>query len=50
MKEKKNLPVNYFFNSEFSESEEEKSIDDRKGECSSSFNIPNYDELVKMEQ
>ncbi|XP_017755625.1 PREDICTED: box C/D snoRNA protein 1 [Eufriesea mexicana] len=50
VKEKKNLPVNYFFNSEFSESEEEKLIDDRKNECSSSFNIPSYDELVKMEQ
>ncbi|XP_076654061.1 box C/D snoRNA protein 1 isoform X2 [Halictus rubicundus] len=49
---KTNSTVNYFFNSEFSESEEETGNDDRKIGTTNmkTFNIPNYDELVKMEQ
>ncbi|CAK9810384.1 Box C/D snoRNA protein 1 [Anthophora plagiata] len=50
VKEEKNSPINYFFNSEFSESEDEELHDDRKNDRSSNFHIPNYDELVKMEQ
>ncbi|KAG9433393.1 box C/D snoRNA protein 1 [Apis mellifera carnica] len=46
----KNSTVNYFFNSDFSDSEEEKVNDDQKKECVSNFNIPNYDELIKMGQ
>lgn len=46
----KNSTVNYFFNSDFSDSEEEKLNDDRKNECLSNFNIPNYDKLIKMGQ
>lgn len=46
----KNSTVNYFFNSDFSDSEEEKLNDDRKNEYLSNFNIPNYDELIKMGQ
>ncbi|XP_043254229.1 box C/D snoRNA protein 1 [Colletes gigas] len=49
-REEKSSTVNYFFNSEFSESDEEKMNDDRKAKQSSNFNIPNYNELVKMEQ
>lgn len=48
MKGKTNSTVNYFFNSEFSESDEEKSNDDRENKCLSNFNIPDYDELVRM--
>lgn len=48
MKEKTNLTVNYFFNSESSGSDEEKSNDDRGSKCLSNFNIPDYDELVRM--
>lgn len=48
MKEKTNSTVNYFFNSELSESDEEKSNDDRESKRLSNFNIPDYDELIKM--
>ncbi|XP_031849468.1 box C/D snoRNA protein 1 [Nomia melanderi] len=49
---KNNSKVNYFFNSEYSESEEEGGNGDRENEVSrvKTFNIPNYNELVKMEQ
>lgn len=49
MKQKTNSTVNYFFNSEFSESDEEKSSKKSKSEWLSNCNIPNYNELVKME-
>lgn len=48
MKEKTNLTVNYFFNSEFSGSDEEKSSDDRESKRLSNFNVPDYDELIRM--
>ncbi|XP_078045745.1 box C/D snoRNA protein 1 [Augochlora pura] len=48
----KNSTVNYFFNYELSESEEESGNSDRRIVATNrkSFNIPDYDELVKMEQ
>nr|XP_033327640.1 box C/D snoRNA protein 1 [Megalopta genalis] len=51
-KNTKNSTVNYFFNYECSDSEEESGNSDRKIGVTNrkSFNIPNYDELVKMEQ
>ncbi|XP_076233380.1 box C/D snoRNA protein 1 [Calliopsis andreniformis] len=48
VKTDKNAPINYFFNSEFSESEEEIANNDRNNH-SLKFNIPTYDELVKIE-
>ncbi|XP_076755952.1 box C/D snoRNA protein 1 [Xylocopa sonorina] len=45
-----NTTTNYFFNSEFSESEDEKPSDDKTNGCLSNLNIPNYDKLIKMEQ
>ncbi|CAK9821788.1 Box C/D snoRNA protein 1 [Anthophora retusa] len=50
VKEEKNSPVNYFFNSEFSESEDEELHNNHRNDRSSNFHIPDYDELVKMEQ
>lgn len=50
VKEVKNTTVNYFFASEFSESEEEKTNDNGKSPCLSNFNIPDYNQLVQMEQ
>ncbi|KOC65985.1 Box C/D snoRNA protein 1 [Habropoda laboriosa] len=50
IKEEKSSTVNYFFNSEFSESEEEELSNNQKSDHLSNFCIPNYDELVKMEQ
>ncbi|KAK1117378.1 hypothetical protein K0M31_016748 [Melipona bicolor] len=50
MKEETNSTVNYFFNSEFSESDEEKSNKKSKSKWLSNCNIPNYNELVKMKQ
>ncbi|XP_076282457.1 box C/D snoRNA protein 1 [Lasioglossum baleicum] len=49
---KRNSAVNYFFNSEFSESDEEMGNDDQKISTTNmrTFNIPNYEELVKLEQ
>ncbi|XP_054007395.1 box C/D snoRNA protein 1 [Hylaeus anthracinus] len=47
---KKPSTVNYFFNSELSESDEEKISDNRQTKHSSNFNIPEYDELVRMER
>lgn len=49
---KTNSAVNYFFDSEFSESEEETGNEDRKISTTNTrtFNIPNYEELVKLEQ
>ncbi|XP_033185029.1 box C/D snoRNA protein 1 [Bombus vancouverensis nearcticus] len=48
MKEKTNSTVNYFFNSEFSGSDEERSNNDRGSKCLSNSNIPDYDELIRM--
>ena len=50
LKTEKNSPVNYFFNAEVSESEDEPMNNDRKSGRVSNFDIPNYDALVKMEQ
>ncbi|CAK9812859.1 Box C/D snoRNA protein 1 [Anthophora quadrimaculata] len=50
VKEEKNSPVNYFFNSEFSESEDEELHNDQRNDRPSNFHIPDYHELVKMEQ
>ncbi|XP_029052037.2 box C/D snoRNA protein 1 [Osmia bicornis bicornis] len=48
--EGKTSTVNYFFNSDTSEPEDEKMNDDCKAEQLSGFNIPYYHELVKTEQ
>ncbi|XP_076183344.1 box C/D snoRNA protein 1 isoform X2 [Ptiloglossa arizonensis] len=45
-----NSTVNYFFNCEFSESDEERISNDQKTKHLPNFEIPKYDELVKMEQ
>lgn len=46
----KNSPVNFFFTSEFSESEEEMVNNEQNNRRLVNFNIPDYDDLVKMEQ
>lgn len=46
-KEEKDSTVNYFFNCDLSDSEDEKP--NVRNKNLSNFNIPDYDELVKME-
>lgn len=50
IKEEKTSTVNYFFNSDTSEPEDEKMNDNCKAEKLPSFKIPYYDELVKTER